>query len=111
MLRINRRKMIGLLLLSVSAIVYVFALGSGQDSIFEYTLLLACLTFALLLNNDFELISPAVLFTAYFLYSIALGPIGLKPVRMSHCLMAYILRKIRHFAKNIWVNIRLYSCH
>ncbi len=35
----------------------------------------------------------------------------LKPVRMSHCLMAYILRKIRHFAKNIWVNIRLYSCH
>lgn len=32
-------------------------------------------------------------------------------VRMSHCLMAYILRKIRHFAKNIWVNIRLYSCH
>ena len=77
MLRINRRKMIGLLLLSVSAIVYVFALGSGQDSIFEYTLLLACLTFALLLNNDFELISPAVLFTAYFLYSIALGPIGL----------------------------------
>ena len=30
---------------------------------------------------------------------------------MSHCLMAYILRKIRHFAKNIWVNIRLYSCH
>ena len=26
-------------------------------------------------------------------------------------LMAYILRKIRHFAKNIWVNIRLYSCH
>lgn len=77
MLRINRRKMIGLLLLSVSAIVYVFALASGQDSIFEYTLLLACLTFALLLNNDFELISPAVLFTAYFLYSIALGPIGL----------------------------------
>ena len=69
--------MIGLLLLSVSAIVYVFALASGQDSIFEYTLLLACLTFALLLNNDFELISPAVLFTAYFLYSIALGPIGL----------------------------------
>lgn len=39
MLRINRRKMIGLLLLSVSAIVYVFALASGQDSIFEYTLL------------------------------------------------------------------------
>lgn len=77
MLRINRRKMIGLLLLSVSAIVYVFALASGQDSIFEYTLLLACLTFALLFNNDFELISPAVLFTAYFLYSIALGPIGL----------------------------------
>ena len=69
--------MIGLLLLSVSAIVYVFALASGQDSIFEYTLLLACLTFALLFNNDFELISPAVLFTAYFLYSIALGPIGL----------------------------------
>ena len=69
--------MIGLLLLSVSAIVYVFALASGQDSIFEYTLLLACLTFALLLNNDFELISPAVLFTAYFLYSIALGPIVL----------------------------------
>ena len=24
---------------------------------------------------------------------------------------SYILRKIRHFAKNIWVNIRLYSCH
>ena len=59
MLRINRRKMIGLLLLSVSAIVYVFALASGQDSIFEYTLLLACLTLALLFNNDFELISPA----------------------------------------------------
>ena len=77
MLRINRRKMIGLLLLSVSAIVYVFALASGQDSIFEYTLLLACLTLALLFNNDFELISPAVLFTAYFLYSVALGPIVL----------------------------------
>lgn len=35
----------------------------------------------------------------------------LKPVRMSHCLMAYILRKIRHFAKNIWENILLYFCH
>ena len=34
-----------------------------------------------------------------------------KPVRMSHCLMAYILRKIRHFAKNIWENILLYFCH
>ena len=47
MLRINRRKMIGLLLLSVSAIVYVFALASGQDSIFEYTLLLAVFNFCL----------------------------------------------------------------
>lgn len=35
----------------------------------------------------------------------------LKPARMSHCLMAYILRKIRHFAKNIWENILLYFCH
>lgn len=35
----------------------------------------------------------------------------LEPVRMSHCLMAYILRKIRHFAKNIWENILLYFCH
>ena len=32
-------------------------------------------------------------------------------VRMRHCLMDYILQKIKNFVKSIWENIRLFSFH
>ena len=32
-------------------------------------------------------------------------------VRMRHCLMDYILQKIKNFVKSIWENIRLFFFH
>lgn len=77
MLRIKRNNMVGFGLIFISAVVYFISLLIGGDNIITYALILVFLTFALLFNNQFELISPAVLFTAYYIYSIAAGPIVL----------------------------------
>jgi oligosaccharide repeat unit polymerase len=75
MLRINKLNLVGLGFLFLSVIIYFYSLATSGDSIILYTLLLACLTIAILLNNNFELISPAILFTAYYIYSVAVGSI------------------------------------
>lgn len=77
MLRIKRFNLIGLGLLAISGILYFFSLFTNEENIVIYTILLACLTLGILFNNHFELISPAVLFTAYYIYSVAAGPIVL----------------------------------
>lgn len=75
MLRIKKFNLIGLSFLFLSILLYIYSLLTSEENIIVYFLLLICLTIALFLNNRFELISPAVLFTAYYIYSVALGPI------------------------------------
>ena len=77
MLRIKKFNLIGLGFLFFGFLLYIYALLASEENIIVYISLLVCLTMALLLNNRFELISPAVLFTAYYIYSVAIGPIVL----------------------------------
>lgn len=77
MFRIKKHNLIGLSFLIIGFVIYLCAMIAGVEDPILYSILLICLVSALFFNNNFELISPAVLFTAYYLYSIALGPIVL----------------------------------
>lgn len=75
MLRIKKNNLICMSFLFFGAMIYICTMLANEENLIVYCALLALVTISILFNNHFELISPAALFTAYYIYSIAAGPI------------------------------------
>ncbi|MCD7815815.1 MAG: oligosaccharide repeat unit polymerase [Bacteroides sp.] len=75
LMRFEEKKIIGFVSLAICLTMYLCVFFIGDSSILSYVVMLALITIAILFDNDWQFISPAVLFLAFYLYSVALGPI------------------------------------
>lgn len=71
----RKHRVAGMLLLIIGIIFYVFGALAMSKSLLTYTIVLLALSGAIVFINDFNFVSPQIIFLAYYLYSIGIGPI------------------------------------
>ena len=64
-----------LFILSLTTIIFILAVALNFSNVFSYSAILLLLGYAILLINDFELLSSNGLFLAFFIYAVGIGPI------------------------------------
>ena len=74
-IKISKRKRFGLELLIIASFFHLICCISEQYTIMTYVALLVLLTTAVMYINELELVSANVIFMAFFLYTVALGPL------------------------------------